>query len=186
MNLKEVFHPFEHSHLQPIQVSYGDLSKIMMRFMYTALAIIFFSLPLSAKAQQLAGAWKLERYSFEGEAIKGEVNPAQASLFLFTDSHYSISYVLGDAPRSALPDSPTNEQVAAAYRSFVSNSGRYELTDSTLLTYPILTRNPNVTADQVSAVLYTYRIQKDMLYLTLPEAPGDVKVRVEYVLSRID
>ena len=128
----------------------------------------------------------LERYQFEGETLKGEVNPAQASLFLFTDTHYSINYVLGDAPRKSLPEEPSNEEIVMAYRSFVSNSGRYVSTDSMLTTYPIISRNPNVTAEDTPPVQYIYSIRQDTLWLTLPEAPGNGKVRVDYILSRVD
>jgi|GEM_PF-4723170 len=150
-----------------------------------AFVLFSFLLSVSVNAQSIEGAWKLECYRFEGENMRGEVNPAQASLFLFTDSHYSISYVLGDTPRSALPDTPSNEEIVAAYRSFVSNSGRFEQSDSTLMTYPLITRNPNVTAESATPVRYVYSIRQDTLFLSLPEAPGDVKVRVDYVLSRI-
>ncbi len=140
--------------------------------------------PALAQQDQLQGAWVLEKYSFEGEQMQGAVDPAQAGIFLFVDGHYSFSYVLGDQPRQRLPADPSPVEIASAYRSFVANTGTYVATDSTLQTFPVVTRNPNVQADNADPVFYQYKVDEETMVLVLPEAPGDVKVKVTYVLRK--
>lgn len=88
----------------------------------------------------LVGGWTIRGWEWAGAPADAPV-PGRG-LFLFTASgQYSIMFVIGDA-REALPDDPTDAQVAAAYGPFVANSGRYSVSGNTITYEAFVAKDP--------------------------------------------
>jgi len=95
------------------------------------------------------GSWRIVEASGEN-AERGEWRDAnvQPSFFMFMDGHYSMAYVGGGERRPLMPEDAsrgdlTADQVASIWLPYVSNSGNYEITSSTLTTRPVVALFPN-------------------------------------------
>ena len=80
--------------------------------------------------------------------VTSEDDSHQRGLFIFTQSNYSMMYVIGDEPRAPYAgETATEEEALAAFQSFVANSGRYAL-DGNRLTYEAyMAKNPSYMGD---------------------------------------
>jgi len=135
----------------------------------------------------VVGAWKItEQWSRAGgDAWTARAIP-NASLYIFTESHYSYMYMPGAEPQRRFtdPNRPTDAEKVAAYDSFVAGSGTYTLTGSTLRLQALVHKNPNEMAGE--PLNYDIEIGANTLRMTIanpPFAPGQerrtVLVRVE-------
>jgi len=80
----------------------------------------------------LYGGWVVSDWVMPDHEVA--VMPAEHGLFLFAASgHYSMMWV-PTADRPALPDEPSDAEIASAYNTFVANSGRYTV-DENVITY---------------------------------------------------
>jgi hypothetical protein len=89
----------------------------------------------------------------------------QPSLYLFDDKHYSMMRVTGNQPRAlAAKDTSTDAEKLAAYKSFIANTGTYEVADSTLTIHPVVARDPNFMSG--GSDKYQFRVSGDTLWLS--------------------
>ena len=116
-----------------------------------------------AQSTPVEGAWLVT-----GWEADGGTRQAQAGLFLFTKTHYSVMFVLGDEPRARYEDSLEGESLVAAYESFVANTGRYVVEGDQVKTRAYVARDPNYMGDfPDNESTYTFRIDDEgMLHLT--------------------
>ena len=125
-------------------------------------------------SSDLHGGWVIAGW----EAGPGQTGPTpQRGLFLFTESgHYSIMYVVGEA-REALGQSPSNDDIAAAYGPFVANSGRYTVSGNEITYEAFVAKDPaymsqfEPTGGEGNAQTMTYSIADDGI-LTLHFGEG--------------
>jgi hypothetical protein len=117
-------------------------------------------------ATLLVGVWKMDEISLVRPDGVGTNTEPQPGLFIFTQDHYSIAWIPRPEARSAFatPWKPTAEEVEHAYGTILFNSGTYELTDTTLTTRPILSKVPDLSGGHA---VYEYRVEKDVLWLTM-------------------
>lgn len=104
--------------------------------------------------QSPEGAWTI--VEAWGQTPAGEdwrmAEEIQPSLFIFHDGYYSFTSVNGTEPRPPLPEgasrsSLTAEEGDAVWRSYLSNSGAYEVRDSLLITRPRVALWPPLMAE---------------------------------------
>lgn len=112
-----------------------------------ALLALLALLPASLQAQSyddLAGGWVVASWT----TPEGQVNDRpQPGLFLFTATgQYSMMYVTGDEPRSALSEDSDDAAVLSAMNAFTANSGRYRIDGSQLTYEAFVAKNPNYMA----------------------------------------
>jgi hypothetical protein len=89
----------------------------------------------------LLGGWIIAGWEWPAAAPADAAVP-QRGLFLFAESgQYSMMFVIGE-PRPALPDNPTDADVAAAYGPFVANSGRYTVSGNTITYEAFVAKDP--------------------------------------------
>lgn len=128
---------------------------------------------LTAAAQQsLTGGWVVTDWiSPDGEASSRHAQ----GLFIFSESgHYSMMYVTGNSERSlfAGEEGPTDEEKLAAYESFVANSGRYSVSESSITMEAYMAKNPNYMAafgrDGGNGVSVNYSFADGVLTLAWP------------------
>lgn len=119
---------------------------------------------------QVEGAWIATAWESGGQAI----TPPQRGLLVFTEHHYSIMFVVGNAPRARYEgESLTDAEKLVAYDSFVANSGRYRISGNTLTTMAYMAKDPNYMGDWEgtcasdgackNAVELTIRVDGDVL-----------------------
>ncbi len=120
---------------------------------------------------RIQGAWRVEGVSVRGGPNAGDNANPQPSIYIFAKKHYSIMFVPGEAPR---PDAPelaemTDEQMLESYRTFVANSGTYEMEGNRITTHVVVARVPNFVGETAE---YRYRIEQGTLWLTQVDEEG--------------
>ena len=101
--------------------------------------------PSSGQAS-LRGVWKVTEFSSRELGGEWKTFPINASLYIFTEQHYSYMVAPGIGPRrpySGDPNKPSDAEKVAAYDSFVAASGTYILSGSNLALTALLHKNPN-------------------------------------------
>jgi hypothetical protein len=165
--------------LQNLSKEVGVAPFLKLTFAISALlALVAYQTPASVVQSPLEGVWKIVEVSFTEPDTSGMISSPQASLFIFTERHYSIMRVVGSRTRAlfADPSQPTDAERLAAYTSFSANSGTYEISDATIEIHPIVAKNPNFMAGQ--SATFAYRVSGDSLWLTSrPEDEPGVEIR---------
>ena len=128
------------------------------------------------EAQGIHGGWVVSEWS----QPEGVLMPAERGLFLFTESgHYSMMWV-PTADRPDLPEEePSDEELAAAYMTFVANSGRYSVSGNLITYEAYMARDPAYMSGfepmggEGNVRSLTYTLNDDGT-LTLEFVPDDV------------
>ncbi len=127
---------------------------------------------VAQNSTDLYGGWVID--SWKAPAGQQGAIP-QRGLFLFTASgHYSMMFVIGDA-RPSLPDNPSDAQIAAAYRPFVANSGRYSISGNEIRYEAVVAKDPEYMSQFApsggdgNAQTMTFSIKDGMLTLHFGE-----------------
>jgi len=142
------------------------VSIILLAALVTALVPMACCRKAQAPAKHpIEGVWKIVEIMNVGP--EGEtVNPApQPSLYIFTAKHYSMIWIPGREPRqgSAKIWFPTKDEKVRDFDTFITNSGTYELTDSTFTTHPEVAKTPEYMGGRG---VFKYRVTADTLWLT--------------------
>ena len=141
----------------------------------------------SAVANPLLGAWRateileLPRRSDVYEGGSGKVGTSGVGLRLFTARYYSVMLLNNAvAERPSLPDSsPTVDQLLAVWGPVGANSGKYEIRGDTLITEPLVAKNPRAMATDFRG-RFIFRVSGDSLWLTGLRVGGTIKhIRLE-------
>jgi len=118
----------------------------------------------------LRGAWKIVRMSLtNGDQTTTNSSP-QPGLVLFTESHYSLTYVEGNQVRKMFADPlrPTDAEKVEAYNTFVAHSGTYTVSDSVIAMQPDIAKAPHLMAGELRNTFFRFAHQftGDTLRLT--------------------
>lgn len=142
------------------------------------LAVTLTMVPSAVLAQDespVMGAWLLDSMT----APDGTQAMRHPGLFIYTGTHYSVMFVMGDEARADLSEEPSDAEKLAAYDSFVANSGRYEIAGDQLTTRAFVAKLPNyMHAFPDNATTFTFSVQGDELTLT---TKGGAVVRLHRV-----
>ena len=154
----------------------------------TTLLLLLAAAPQLHAQMPIEGAWVI--VDVWGETAAGEAwsfgGSVQPSLFIFAHGYYSFTAVNSAAPRPEIPEGTsradlTPEEGEGVWRSYLSNSGRYEVIGSTLLTRPSVALWPPFMAE---ASRPTYELEWDGADLLVTTRAGDTR-RV-WRLRRLD
>lgn len=136
------------------------------------LALLANSPQLQAQTS-IEGAWTI--VETWGETATGEAwsfgDNVQPSLFIFLDGYYSFTAVNGPQPRPLPPEGIarsdlTPEDGDAVWRSYLSNSGTYQVSNSTLTTHPKVALWPPFMEEDSSPVYELAWEGEDLLVTT--------------------
>ena len=123
----------------------------------------------------LKGGWALTSTKNAEGVVDEEPLPG---LVVFTSTHYSIMYTVGDKPRTLIGDtpegeSPADELVVSAYESIIANSGRYDVEDGNIVTRAYVAKSPDYMSTWPdNAQTYGFSVDGDTLVLTTDAGPG--------------
>jgi len=122
------------------------------------------SVSVAQDESPVQGAWITSGVTFPDGTARSSPQPG---LFIFTSTHYSMMYVPGDEPRADLGEEPTDAEAAAAYRRFVANSGRYEVSGTEITTRAFVAKYPNLMhAWPDYTTTYSFAVDGDQMQLT--------------------
>lgn len=124
--------------------------------------------PAQQESTSLRGAWQVTKVQMTGPNARTVTNP-QPGLYLFTGKYFSLMMVMGNHTRPihpTLPEMPkaTSQEILAVYGPYVANTGTYEVTGSTLVMHPIVSKNPELMGGSVT---YSFKIQRNTLTLKM-------------------
>lgn len=108
------------------------------------------------KAPSLRGVWKaVEVVIDKGPYAGRHTTDIQPGLALYSDTHYSLTFVQGFEARPNLSANPTDEERGRIYGPFTAQAGTYQFRDSTLRRTPVVAKVPAVMA----GTSYTNRVR---------------------------
>lgn len=123
-----------------------------------AVALVALS-PCTASAQSIEGAWRLAEYS----SPDGPTYTDPPSLMIFADGYYSRVFVRTNDTRQPLNEASTDADRVAAWNPFVSNSGTYTISGSTLTLLATVAKMPSTNRTPNT---WEFRIEGNTLRLT--------------------
>lgn len=144
----------------------------MNTFFRISLYAVFFCISLqlyagTARAQsELDGAWEIiEVFGYSEEDGNWREENPQPGIFLFQDGYYSMTYVRESRPlvlgEGVSREELTAEQAASVWLPYESDAGWYEISESQLLTFPMVSVSPNLM--EGGTVYATFSIDDDIL-----------------------
>ncbi len=101
----------------------------------------------------LAGAWQLD----SGPS-------AQAALYLFTPTHYSMILATTDRPDLADTGKASADELRATWGPLIANAGAYEISGDRITIHPLVAKIPVVMKSGATEV-YQFRIEGKTLTL---------------------
>jgi hypothetical protein len=122
----------------------------------------------------LHGGWVLTQVVDDEGNVDDEPLPG---LVVFTATHYSMMFTIGDKPRAVVGElaegeSETDAQLVEAYESFIANSGRYAAAHGTITTRAFVAKSPDYMAGWPdNAQAYTYSIDGETLVILSEDGP---------------
>jgi hypothetical protein len=149
-----------------------EQSRIYRWLLTVGACILFCGTALADDALQ--GGWVLTQVVDAEGNVDDEPLPG---LVVFTATHYSMMFTVGDKPRALigeLPegDSATDAQLVEAYESFIANSGRYEAADGTITTRAFVAKSPDYMAGwPENAQSFPYSIDGETLVISSDDGP---------------
>jgi hypothetical protein len=132
--------------------------------------VIWMSSPLTSAQSRLGGVWKVVEMTTGGPEASTVTN-IQPGLILATKTHYSITMVNVDKPRPAMPSRDETDlqkralQLVAVWCPFSANAGTYEVKGTTLITHPLVGKNPDVMVSG-SFMEWEFKLEGNNLWLT--------------------
>jgi hypothetical protein len=118
---------------------------------------------VAAVGSPIEGVWQIAEITSADATVAPLADPP--SLYIFAGNHYSIMYVIGQLPRPVFAAvDPTDAEKLTAFDTFIANSGTYEVSGNTVVTTPVVSKNPNYMGggrDQ-----FAFRVLADTLWLT--------------------
>jgi len=135
-------------------------------------------LGVSANAQNsLNGAWLATELVITG-GDKAGVYTDLESIIIFSEEHFSMFTNVGDRPDFSNSEARvTDQQKIDLYKSFIANSGVYNVSRGTLIRQLVFAENPR---DIGSTVESEYQRNGDTLIITTKDSYGVIN-RITYV-----
>jgi hypothetical protein len=113
----------------------------------------------------LQGVWRILEGESTDTAAARSIDPP--SVYIFTDSYYSIMRVIGGQPRQRFAAATaTDAEKLTAYDTFIANSGSYEVTGDMITMRPLVAKNPSFMDG--GSDRFQYRTAGDTLWLIDP------------------
>jgi len=119
-----------------------------------------------SRSPSIQGVWRAVEVTTTGPGAR-TIRPLQPNLSFITATHYSRIEIHSDTPRPAFPDAgkASADELRQAWGPVVAEAGSYELAKGSLVTHPVVAKNPAAMA-QGAYTAYAYRIAGDTMWLT--------------------
>lgn len=149
------------------------------------------SLVVAQSTPSIQGAWRVTEIAVTGDGASVNKTP-QPGLLIFAKQHYSMVLLDASSPRkdfgsAANPNKLTDAEKVARFEVWdplTANSGTYQLKGNTLITRPLVAKNPSVMAGP--AVTREFKIEGNTLTLVLKGGSGQQAFQETTRLTRIE
>jgi hypothetical protein len=139
------------------------------------------------QSSPLLGAWRVAEITRDSAGMR-VTRPAQPGIYLFTQTHYSVTRVDSNAPRREFPAELRRTTVTYVdiWGPFTAHAGTYDVAGDVLTTRPVVAKNPS--AMQPGAFgKYRLRMVADTLWLgQVATHAGKVAEPLQVKLVRAD
>ena len=121
----------------------------------------------------IVGAWEHTRVAHTNPDTSWVKEELQNSLIVIGKAHYSIMFVNSDSPRKLYKDmsNSTDEEKLEAYKTFIANSGTYEIDGESITFTPVVAKNPNYMSGESTTA--TFSLTEGKLRLIYTGTVGD-------------
>ena len=127
----------------------------------------------------VVGVWQIKQVATQSGALI--TDKPLPGLFIFTPNHYSMLWVLSTKTEPfAERWNPTDDEKIKRFNSLIINSGTYEIKDSTLTTYPVVARIPELMGGEQ---LCEYRLESDTMWLKFVDEYSFDGIQAPWVAS---
>ncbi|UCF65120.1 MAG: lipocalin-like domain-containing protein [bacterium] len=150
-------------------------------FISIFLVIVVWGCSMESIRESLEGVWEIKGISTVNGSISLPNRPIP-SIFIFTQRHYSMVWVLSDNPDPFFSErwNPTDKEKIERYNSLVVNSGTYKLLGSHLTAFPVVARVPEFMGGRL---VCEYKVEEDTLRLKLIDEYSYDNVQAPWVAS---
>ena len=130
----------------------------------------------------IIGVWKLLTVVYVSAGNVTTIDPALPGLFIFTEHHYSMTWMPLKVQQEAYADQwhPNDAEKVQSYNSIVTNTGRYELSGSELTTFVEVAKTPAFVGGRA---VYQCDIDGDEMRLEIKDNVANDGTRDEGYLS---
>ncbi len=132
----------------------------------------------------IVGVWKLLTVVYVSGEDVTTIDPALPGLFIFTEDHYSMTWMPLKVQQEAYADQwhPNDAEKVQSYNSIVTNTGRYELSGTELTTYVEVAKTPAFVGGRA---IYQCDIDDDEMRLEIKDNVANDGTRDEgYLLFK--
>ena len=143
-------------------------------------ALIMFCFTACKKEDKgIVGVWQITEVATQSGALI--TDKPLSGLFIFTPNYYSMLWVLSTKTEPfAERWNPTDDEKIKRFNSLIINSGTYEIKDSTLTTYPVVARIPELMGGEQ---LCEYRLESDTMWLKFVDEYSFDGIQAPWVAS---
>ena len=130
----------------------------------------------------IIGVWKLLTVVYVSAGNVTTIDPALPGLFIFTEHHYSMTWMPLKVQQEAYADQwhPNDAEKVQSYNSIVTNTGRYELSGSELTTFVEVAKTPAFVGGRA---VYQCDVDGDEMRLEIKDNVANDGTRDEGYLS---
>jgi len=142
---------------------------------------------LASRSPAIEGVWQAVEVTTGGPEAQ-TLSPLQPNLSIITAKHYSHIEIHSNAPRPVVADvgKATADELRLAWGPVAAEAGSYELSEGSLVTHPVVSKNPAAMA-RGSFTVYAFRVAGDTLWLTPQrDARGAVRNPPTIKLRRVE
>jgi|ERR1043166_1090005 hypothetical protein len=161
----------------------------MKVFVLSLLIVAVMSISALAQGKSsVEGVWQLTEITMTGKYAM-TMKITQPSVYIFTKTHYSKTYIGSDKPRAVLNDysKATQEQLLAIFvDGFDASAGTYEMKVDKLTLRPTVAKSPSDMREGTWSS-YSIKIAGDAITLTPEDSnTGPNKKKVSFKLTRVE
>ena len=140
-------------------------------------------------ADSLEGVWRATEIRYTGPNAR-TISPAQPGLLIFTGGYYSVTQIVGDAPRPDLSESDIETasafQLRVLYGPFASQAGTYEVNGGMVTARAQVAQN-TYAMDPGSFFTASFTLDGSSLTLMLvSEQDGPYQHPTTFIYSRVE
>jgi len=122
----------------------------------------------SVRKSDLLGSWQVTAIGYKQADQVSRIEPALPGLFLFTQEHYSMTWMPGSQLQADYADlwHPTDREKVGSYNAVVVNAGSYSIDGDLLTTQVQVAKTP---AFMGGYAVYQIQLDGDNLQLTVKD-----------------
>ena len=114
----------------------------------------------------IIGVWNLVAIVYVSGSDVTTIDPALPGLFIFTEQHYSMTWMPLQKQQEDYADlwHPSDSEKVQSYNSIVTNTGRYKISETELITHVQVAKTPAFVGGKA---IYAFELKENELRLEI-------------------